>query len=64
MNQKTLPGVGDEVEYAPGSRAIVTDIRADAVILRTPAQSEWPADNPERLVVTEARADRVRRGVA
>lgn len=52
------PTVGDEVEYAPDRRAVVTDIRGDVYYLRCPGRSEWPAEDPDALTVTQPRAER------
>ncbi|RPF30372.1 hypothetical protein EDD92_0131 [Streptomyces sp. TLI_185] len=59
MTDRQLPGVGDEVEYQPGCRAIVTDVSHGVPILRAAARSEWPADNPDQLVVTRTRQERI-----
>jgi hypothetical protein len=62
VTEKQLPGVDDEVEYQPGCRAIVTDISQGVPILRAAARSEWPADNPDQLVVTRTRQERIEAG--
>ncbi|WP_308117801.1 hypothetical protein [Streptomyces anatolicus] len=50
--------MGDEVEYAPDCRAIVTDVRQDVLILRVPGGLEWPAADPNGLRITRLRKDR------
>ena len=62
MTDSNRPGIGDEVEYKPGCRAIVTDVSRGVPILRAPARSEWPADNPDQLVVTRTRQERIEAG--
>lgn len=62
MTGRRLPGVGDEVEYSPGCRAIVTDVSHGIPILRAAARFEWPADNPDQLVVTRTRQERIKAG--
>lgn len=62
MNDSKRPGVGDEVEYKPGCRAIVTDLSRGVPVLRAPARSEWLADNPDQLVVTRTRQERIEAG--
>ncbi|WUB13591.1 hypothetical protein OG528_32565 [Streptomyces platensis] len=56
------PEVGDEVEYAPGRRAVVTDIRRGVYYLRTPGNREWPVPDPEPLTVKQSRAERIAAG--
>ncbi|MGW2917441.1 hypothetical protein ACWDBF_06215 [Streptomyces angustmyceticus] len=51
--------VGDEVEYAPGRRAVVTDIRGGEYYLRSPGNREWPVRDPDALTVKRTRAERV-----
>lgn len=58
----TQPGVGDEVEYAPGVRAVVTDIRRGIPYLRQPGRPEWPAEEPDHLRVVRTRAERIEAG--
>lgn len=50
------PSVGDEVEYEPGRRAILTDIRSGVYVLRR-GPAEWPAPDPDALTVTRTRAE-------
>ncbi|WP_246201497.1 hypothetical protein [Streptomyces alboniger] len=50
--------MGDEVEYAPDCRAIVTDVRRGVLILRGPGGLEWPAADPDGLRITRLRKDR------
>ncbi|MGX1855056.1 hypothetical protein [Streptomyces sp. NPDC055299] len=56
------PEVGDEVEYAPGRHAVVTDIRRGDYYLRTYGRREWPVENPEELRVKRTRAERIAAG--
>ncbi|MFI9077122.1 hypothetical protein ACIGW8_11610 [Streptomyces sioyaensis] len=56
------PEVGDEVEYAPGRRAVVTDIRRGDYYLRTWGNREWPVQDPDQLTVKRTRAERVAAG--
>lgn len=55
MSAGRKPEVGDEVEYTPGCRAIVTDISQGLLILRGPGGLEWPAADPEGLRITGRR---------
>ncbi|MFI1302292.1 hypothetical protein [Streptomyces sioyaensis] len=52
------PEVGDEVEYAPGRRAVVTDIRRGNYYLRTWGNQEWPVQDSDQLTVKRTRAER------
>lgn len=56
------PEVGDEVEYAPGRRAVVTDIRKGDYYLRTTGNREWPVPDPDQLTVKRTRAERIAAG--
>ncbi|MGW9431729.1 hypothetical protein ACWHA1_27800 [Streptomyces decoyicus] len=56
------PEVGDEVEYAPGRRAVVTDIRRGDYYLRSFGNREWPVRDPDGLTVTRTRAERAAAG--
>ncbi|MYT30514.1 MULTISPECIES: hypothetical protein [unclassified Streptomyces] len=56
---KKLPEVGDEVEYAPGRMAIVTDIREGIPYLRKPGIREWRVQDPTSLTVMRTRAERI-----
>ncbi|MGW8557119.1 hypothetical protein [Streptomyces tubercidicus] len=58
MTQK-LPQVGDEVEYAPGRLAVVTDIRKGVPYLRKSGIREWPVQDPTALTVKRTRAERI-----
>lgn len=62
MNARHLPGVGDEVEYAPGRLAVVTDIRKGVFYLRRPGIKEWPVNDPDSLVVRRTRVERIAAG--
>ncbi|MFI9076276.1 hypothetical protein ACIGW8_07195 [Streptomyces sioyaensis] len=53
--ERPVPDVGDEVEYAPGLVAIVTDIRKGVPYLRGFGRREWPAPAPDDLRVTRKR---------
>ncbi|WP_241745789.1 hypothetical protein [Streptomyces lydicus] len=53
------PEAGDEVEYAPGRRAFVTDIRKGDYYLRTSGNREWPVQDPGQLTVKRTRAERI-----
>ncbi|GGN44906.1 hypothetical protein GCM10012285_28020 [Streptomyces kronopolitis] len=53
------PEVGDEVEYAAGCRAVVTDIRSGTYFLRGAGSREWSVPDPEALTVTRTRAERL-----
>lgn len=57
-----VPEVGDEVEYAPGLHAVVTDIRKGDYYLRSYGRREWPVENPEELAVKRTRAERIAAG--
>lgn len=59
MSSRKLPEVGDEVEYAPGRLAIVTDIRKGTPYLRWPGIKEWPVQDPTSLKVRRTRAERI-----
>ncbi|MER0480066.1 hypothetical protein ABR737_17255 [Streptomyces sp. Edi2] len=61
MTQK-LPQVGDEVEYAPGRLAVVTDIRKGVPYLRRSGIGEWPVRDPAGLTVKRTRAQRIADG--
>lgn len=54
------PEVGDEVEYAAGCRAVVTDIRGGIYFLRGAGSREWPVQDADALSVTRSRAERLR----
>ncbi|ANZ18555.1 hypothetical protein SNOUR_26495 [Streptomyces noursei ATCC 11455] len=56
---KKLAEVGDEVEYAPGRLAVVTDIRQGIPYLRRPGMAEWPVADPTALTVSRSRAERL-----
>lgn len=58
MSADRRPEVGDQVEYAPGCRAVLTDIRKGVLILRGPGGLEWPAADPDGLKVTRTRMQR------
>ncbi|MFI9354480.1 hypothetical protein ACWGQL_04715 [Streptomyces lydicus] len=58
MSTDRRPQVGDEVEYGPGRRAIVTDIRKGVLYLRVGGREEWPAPDPGALQVSRTRAQR------
>ncbi|MGW2920086.1 hypothetical protein ACWDBF_19810 [Streptomyces angustmyceticus] len=58
MTQK-LPQVGDEVEYAPGRLAVVTDIRKGVPYLRRSGIREWPVQDPAALTVKRTRTERI-----
>ncbi|MGI5257936.1 hypothetical protein [Streptomyces angustmyceticus] len=62
MSPRKLPEVGDEVEYAPGRLAIVTDIRKGVPYLRNPGIKEWPVRDPATLAVRRTRAERIAAG--
>lgn len=62
MNGGQRPQVGDEVEYALGRRAIVTDIRNGVPYLRVAGRREWPAEDPDSLRVTRTRSQRITEG--
>ncbi|KPC59322.1 hypothetical protein [Streptomyces chattanoogensis] len=62
MSVGRLPEVGDEVEYVPGLRAVVTDIRKGVRYLRRPGYPEWPVRDPDALKVTRTRAERIEAG--
>ncbi|MFI7101052.1 hypothetical protein ACIBK8_16970 [Streptomyces sp. NPDC050161] len=57
----TNPGVGDEVEYAPGLLAIVTDIRRGVPYLRS-GPRQWPVDDTSALRVRRSRERRISEG--
>jgi hypothetical protein len=57
-----LPLVGDEVEYAPGRAAVVTDIRKGVLYLRVPGSREWPVREPRTLTVIRSRVERIEAG--
>ncbi|MCX4669642.1 hypothetical protein OG453_23650 [Streptomyces sp. NBC_01381] len=52
------PQIGDEVEYAPGKRAVLTDVREGHPILRGAGGLEWPASDPDGLTTTRTQAQR------
>lgn len=56
------PQVGDEVEYATGRRAIVTDIRNGIPYLRVLGRRTWPAQDPDSLKVMRTRTQRIADG--
>ncbi|MFF2808540.1 hypothetical protein ACFVT2_15480 [Streptomyces sp. NPDC058000] len=56
---KKLPEVGDEVEYAQGRLAIVTDIRKGIPYLRKPGIQEWPVQDLTTLTVRRTRDERI-----
>ncbi len=62
MSGGQRPQVGDEVEYAAGRRAIVTDIRNGIPYLRAVGRREWPAEEPNSLSVTRTRVQRIADG--
>ncbi|MFI0908589.1 hypothetical protein ACH4TE_34500 [Streptomyces sioyaensis] len=62
MSAGQRPRVGDEVEYAPGRRAVVTDIRKGVLFLRRPGRREWPVAEPEALSVSRTRTQRLADG--
>ncbi|MGW7572614.1 hypothetical protein [Streptomyces sp. NPDC054765] len=62
MSAGQRPEVGDEVEYAPGRRAMVTDIRRGVLYLRRPGSREWPAEDPVSLTVARTREQRIAAG--
>ncbi|MGP8301658.1 hypothetical protein ACTPOK_27805 [Streptomyces inhibens] len=59
MSPKKVPEVGDEVEYAPGQLAVVTDIRKGIPYLRRSGIKEWPVQDPTALTVTRTRVERI-----
>ncbi|MFI5524881.1 hypothetical protein [Streptomyces platensis] len=59
MSSRELPQVGDEVEYAPGQLAVVTDIRRGVPYLRRSGIREWPVPDPTALTVKRTRAERI-----
>lgn len=59
MSPGQRPEVGDEVEYAPGRLAVVTDIRKGVIYLRGPGSREWPVEEPAALTVSRTRAERI-----
>ncbi|MFE2226175.1 hypothetical protein [Streptomyces kronopolitis] len=59
MTPRRLPEVGDEVEYAPGRLAVLTDIRKGVPYLRSPGIKEWPVQDPTTLTVKRTRAERL-----
>ncbi|REK89533.1 hypothetical protein DY245_15165 [Streptomyces inhibens] len=62
MSAAQGPRVGDEVEYAPGRLAVVTDIRKGVPYLRRAGHPEWPAQNPNGLTVSRTRVQRIADG--
>lgn len=62
MSTRKPPAVGDEVEYAPGRLAVVTDIRKGVPYLRRSGIGEWPAPDPEALTVKRTRVERIAAG--
>ncbi|MEU9120179.1 hypothetical protein AB0C96_10005 [Streptomyces sp. NPDC048506] len=62
MSGGRRPQVGDEVEYAVGRRAIVTDIRNGTPYLRRAGRREWPAEDPDALRVRRTRTQRIADG--
>ncbi|MEV7466415.1 hypothetical protein AB0O20_07840 [Streptomyces kronopolitis] len=62
MTPRRLPEVGDEVEYAPGRLAVLTDIREGVPYLRSPGITEWPVQDPTTLTVKRTRAERLAAG--
>ncbi|UFQ15986.1 MULTISPECIES: hypothetical protein [Streptomyces] len=58
MSDGRKPRVGDEVEYAPGCRAVVTGVREGVPVLRGPGGLQWPAADPEGLRGTKLREER------
>ncbi|MCF3178197.1 hypothetical protein IPZ61_33455 [Streptomyces sioyaensis] len=62
MSAGQRPEVGDEVEYAPGRLAVVTDIRKGVIYLRGPGSREWPAEDPGALTVARTRTERIAAG--
>ncbi|PBC82532.1 MULTISPECIES: hypothetical protein [unclassified Streptomyces] len=58
MSTRKLPEVGDEVEYAQGRLAVVTDIRKGVPYLRSPGHKEWPVQDPMTLRVKRTRDER------
>nr|WP_240167514.1 hypothetical protein [Streptomyces noursei] len=61
-NSSDRPRVGDEVEYATGRRAIVTDIRDGIPYLRAAGGRLWPTDAPATLKVMRTREQRLADG--
>ncbi|GFE16774.1 hypothetical protein Sgleb_48210 [Streptomyces glebosus] len=59
MSPRKLPEVGDEVEYAPGQLAVLTDIRNGIPYLRSPGIKEWPVQDPTTLTVKRTRSERL-----
>ncbi|WP_329151019.1 hypothetical protein OIU91_27760 [Streptomyces sp. NBC_01456] len=59
MSLGRLPEIGDEVEYAPGRLAILTDFRKGIPYLRRPGIKEWPVQDPTTLTVTRTRDERI-----
>lgn len=59
MSPGQRPEVGDEVEYGPGRRAVVTDIRKGVIYLRGGGSREWPVEEPAALTVSRTRAERI-----
>ncbi|MFG2861127.1 hypothetical protein [Streptomyces sioyaensis] len=59
MSPRQSPEVGDEVEYAPGRLAVLTDIRKGIPYLRIPGNKEWPVQDPTTLTVKRTRAERI-----
>ncbi|MFI1741912.1 hypothetical protein [Streptomyces sioyaensis] len=62
MSVGRAPRVGDEVEYAPGRLAVVTDIRKGVFFLRLPGRPEWPVAQPGALTVSRTRTQRLADG--
>ncbi|AZS72251.1 hypothetical protein DDE74_15940 [Streptomyces lydicus] len=64
MSSGPGPKVGDEVEYAPGRLAVVTDIRKGVLYLRGWGSREWAVAEPEALTVARTREERIAAGDA
>lgn len=59
MSGNPPPHVGDEVEYAPGKRAILSDIERSAYRLRRPGGSAtWTVPSTTALTVVRTLAQR------
>ncbi|MER5259841.1 hypothetical protein [Streptomyces sp. NPDC002855] len=62
MKPEPRPQAGDEVEYAPHCRAVLTDLRHEVPILYGPGGLERVAADPEGLRVIRTRAERIAAG--
>lgn len=56
--------VGDEVEYAPHCRAVLSDLRHGLPILQGPGGLVWEAADPDGLRVIRTRAERIAAGAS